>query len=53
MLNKQDSLCYFIQFVYHTKHMLYGIKQVNEFKSNKNKLRKLVNACINDILTDT
>ena len=53
MLNKQDSLCYFIQFVYHTKHMLYGIKQVNEFKSNKNKLRKLVNECIDDILTDT
>ena len=42
MLDKQDSLYYFVQFVYHTKHMLYGIKQVNEFKSNKSKLRKLV-----------
>ena len=42
MLDKQDSLYYFVQFVCHTKHMLYGIKQVNEFKSNKSKLRKLV-----------
>ena len=32
--------------------MLYGIKQVNEFKSNKGKFRKLVNECIDDILTD-
>ena len=52
MLDKQDSLYYFVQFVYHTKHMLYGIKQVNKFKSNKSKSRKLVNECINDILTD-
>ena len=52
MLDKQDSLYYFEQFVYHTKHMLYGIKQVTEFKSNKSKLRKLVNECIDDILTD-
>ena len=52
MLNKQDLLYYFVQFVYHTKHMLYGIKQVNEFKSNKSKLRMLVNECIDDILTD-
>ena len=52
MLDKQDSLYYFVQFVYHTKHMLYDIKQVNEFKTNKSKLRKLVNECINDILTD-
>ena len=52
MLDKQDSLYYFVQFVYHTKHMLYDIKQVNEFKNNKSKLRKLVNECINDILTD-
>ena len=52
MLDKQDSLYYFVQFVYHTKHMLYDIKQVNEFKTNRSKLRKLVNECINDILTD-
>ena len=43
MRNKQYSLYYFIQYPYHTKHMLNGIKQVNEFKSNKSKLRKLVN----------
>ena len=33
MLDKQDSMYHFIQFVYQTKHMLYGIKQVNKFKS--------------------
>ena len=33
--------------------MLYGIKQVNKFKSNKSKLRKQVNECIDYILTDT
>ena len=32
--------------------MLYGIKQVNKFKSNASKLRQLVNECIDDILTD-
>ena len=32
--------------------MLYGIKQVTEFKSNKSKLREPVNECIDDILTD-
>ena len=32
--------------------MLYGIKQVNKFKSNKSKLRKQVNECIDYILTD-
>ena len=32
--------------------MLYGIKQVNKFKSNDSKLRKLVNEYIDDILTD-
>ena len=52
MLDKQDSMYYFIQFVYRTKHMLYGIKQVNKFKSKKSKLRKLVYECIDDILTD-
>ena len=40
MLVKQDSMYHFIQFVYQRKHMLYGIKQVNKFKSkncyNKN-----------------
>ena len=33
MLDKQDSMYHFIQFVYQTKHMLHGIKQVNKFKS--------------------
>ena len=32
--------------------MLYGIKQVNKFKSNESKLRKQVNECIDYILTD-
>ena len=32
--------------------MLYGIKQVNKFKSKKSELRKLVYKCIDDILTD-
>ena len=52
MLNKQDSMHYFIQLVYQTKHMLYGIKQMIKFKSKKSKLRKLVYECIDDILTD-
>ena len=51
-LDKEDSMYHFIQFVYQTKHMLYGIKQVNEFKSKKSKLRKLLYECIDDILTD-
>ena len=42
---KQDPLYYFVQFVYHTKHMLYGINQVNEFKIKESKLCKLVNEC--------
>ena len=32
--------------------MLYGIKQVNKFKSNESKLCKQVNECIDYILTD-
>ena len=32
--------------------MLYGIKQVNKFKSKKSKLHKLFYECIDDILTD-
>ena len=32
--------------------MLYGIKQVNKFKTKKRILRKLVQECIDDILTD-
>ena len=32
--------------------MLYGIKQVNKFKSKESELRKLVYECIDDILTD-
>ena len=52
MLDNQDSMYDVIQFVYQTKHMLYGIKQVNKFKSKKSKLYKLVYECIDDILTD-
>ena len=52
LLDKQDSMYHFIQFVYHTNHMLYGIKQVNKFKSKKSTLRKVVYECIDDILTD-
>ena len=52
VLDKQDSMYHFIQFVYQTKHMLYGIKQVNKFKSKNSKLYKLVYECIDDILTD-
>ena len=52
ILDKHDDIYYFVQFVYQIKNMLYGIKQVNKFKSNKSKLRKLVNECIDDILTD-
>ena len=52
MLGKRDSLYYFVQFVYQIKNMLYGIKQVNKFKSNESKLRKQVNECIDYILTD-
>ena len=52
MFDKQDSMYHFLQFVYQTKHMLYGIKKVNKFKSKKSKLRKLVYECIDDILTD-
>ena len=32
--------------------MLYGIKEVNKFKSKKSKLHKLVYECIDDILSD-
>ena len=52
ILDKHDDIYYFVQFVYQIKKMLYGIKQVNKFKRNKSKLRKLVNECIDDILTD-
>ena len=52
ILDKHDDIYYFVQFVYQIKNMLYGIKQVNKFKSNESKLRKLVNECIDDILTD-
>ena len=34
-IDNEDSMYHFIQFVYQTKHMLYGIKQVNNFKSKK------------------
>ena len=52
MLGKRDSLYYFVQFVYQIKNMLYGIKKVNKFESTKSKLRKAVNECIDDILSD-
>ena len=52
VLDKQDALYHFIQFVYQTKHMLYGIKQVSKFKSKKSKLRRIVYECIDGILTD-
>ena len=52
ILDNHDEIYYFVQFVYQIKNMLYGIKQVNKFKSNKSKLRKLVNEYIDDILTD-
>ena len=52
ILDKHDDIYYFVQFVYQIKNMLYGIKQVNKFKSNESKFRKLVNECIDDILTD-
>ena len=52
ILDKHDNIYYFVQFVYQIKNMLYGIKQVNKFKSNESKFRKLVNECLDDILTD-
>ena len=52
MLDKQDSMYHFIQFVYLINHMLNGIKKVSKFKSQKSKLCKLVYECIDDILTD-
>ena len=52
MLDKHNNIYYFVQFVYQIKNMLYGIKEVNKFKSKKSKLRKLVYECIDDILSD-
>ena len=52
MFGKRDSLYYFVQFFYQIKNMLYGIKKVNKFESAKSKLRKAVNECIDDILSD-
>ena len=52
MLDKQDNMYHFIQFVYQKENMLYGIKQVNKFKCKESELRKLVYECIDDILTD-
>ena len=52
IVDKHDNIYYFVQFVYQIKNMLYGIKQVNKFKSNESKLRKQVNECIDYILTD-
>ena len=53
MLGKRDSLYYFVQFVYQIKNMLYGIKKANRFESKKRELCKVVNECIDDILSDT
>ena len=53
MLGKRDSLYYFVQFVYQIKNMLYGIKKAKKFKSKKSKLYRVVNECIDDILSDT
>ena len=52
ILDKRDNIYYFVQFVYQIKNMLDGIKQVNKLKSNKSKLPKLVNECIDDVLAD-
>ena len=52
MLDKHNNIYYFVQFVYQIKNMLYGIKEVNKFKSKKSKLGKLVYECIDDILSD-
>ena len=52
LLDKHNNIYYFVQFVYQIKNMLYGIKEVNKFKSKKSKLRKLVYECIDDILSD-
>ena len=53
ILGKRDSLYYLVQFVYQIKYMLYGIKKANKFKSKKGKLYRVVNECIDDILSDT
>ena len=53
MFGKRDSLYYFVQLVYQIKNMLYGIKKANKFESKKSKLCRVVNECIDDILSDT
>ena len=52
VLGKRDSLYYFVQFVDQIKSLLYGIKKANKFESNKSELRRAVNECIDDILSD-
>ena len=52
MLSKRDSLYYFVQFVYQIKNMLYGIKKVNKFENKKSELCRVVDQCIDDILSD-
>ena len=52
MLGKRDSLYYFVQFVYQIKNMLYGIKKANKSESKKSELCRVVNECIDDILSD-
>ena len=53
MLGKRDSLYYFVQFVYQIKNMLHAIKKVSKFESKKSELYRVVNECIDDILSDT
>ena len=53
MLGKRDSLYYFVQFVYQIKNMLYGIKKANKSESKKSELCRVVNECIDDILSDS
>ena len=52
MLDERDSLYCFVQFVYQIKNMLYGIKKANKFESKKSELCRVVNECIDDILSD-
>ena len=52
MLGKRDSLYYFVQFVYQIKNMLYGIKKAKKSESKKSELCRVVNECIDDILSD-
>ena len=41
-----------MQFVDQIKSLLYGIKKVYKFESNKRELCRAVDECIDDILSD-